>query len=233
MYNNETLADGRSSGVTKRKRNKNHPNSEKNWARIKRPARASRSAVMAGAPPRSWFKDSPGHQQAADMANDVSRPGQRSRRLKRAVDMFHDEPTDVPGPQGWLRHQDMSAPLPPKVTRKLLRAIAVEAVGRDPNKPFGPATAELVTLMAEWQKELKDHFGHSKSCYAKNTRRAAQRIKRRISFLGEQRTRRIMKVITEGYLIPFVDEPPPFHRKHNSPDLLQHKEQAWKAKTGK
>lgn len=38
-----------------------------------------------------------------------------------------------------------------------------------------------------------------------------------------------MRVVESGYLIPFARQPKPFHRAANSPDLLLHKEAAWRA----
>ena len=82
-----------------------------------------------------------------------------------------------------------------------------------------PAAAAFVHRLASWNKRLATHFKLSPSCFASNPRRAAARIRRRISFLPPERVAKVMSIIEDGYKIPFLLAPPAFHRPHNSPDL--------------
>ena len=132
----------------------------------------------------------------------------------------------------WPRRQmKPPPPQPPQVTASLVRLIREQDVRRDQDEPLPPAASKFVNDLSAWHKQLLHYFGMSNSCYAGNTRAAAARIRDRIKFLDKERVTRIMKVVETGYKIPFTSRPKPFHRNHNSPDLLQYKNEAWEALT--
>ena len=65
----------------------------------------------------------------------------------------------------------------------------------------------------KWHRQLVEHFELSTACFlGENLQRAADRIYKRISFLPESRVGKIMDAIRNGYRIPLLSEPPPFHR---------------------
>ena len=129
----------------------------------------------------------------------------------------------------WPRRSDTSAPAPPCVTPELVRAVQEQDRGSLPDRPYPPALAAFVASLEEWRVRLAEHFALSSSCYAANTRAAAQRIRRRLACIDPDRRCRIMRVVTQGYRIPLSSAPPAFHRAHNSPDLLAHTAEAWAA----
>ena len=178
--------------------------------------------AMAGAVDASWFARRTDHEQAAHAARGVVRSGPMTKRVRRATEVFVDDDVHHGGLLfEWPRHNDTNAPKPPDVTPALVRAISRESAVRHPDQPYGPASALFIQKLATWQGELKRYFEHSRSCFANNTRAAAHRIEARVSFLPCQRVHRIMRVVRQGYRIPFTAEPQPFHRPSNSPDLKQ------------
>ena len=120
-------------------------------------------------------------------------------------------------------------PCPPSITTRLVRDIAAEARTADPNLPPGPMASAFLAELGAWREKLAEFFNLSKSNFPANPRAAADRIEARLSFLPEERRERIMKVIREGYKVPFKSTPPPFFRRANGPDLASNKDAAWKA----
>ena len=91
------------------------------------------------------------------------------------------------------------------------------------------ALSKFVYDLEKWRQELTTHFKFDETCYASNTRAAADRIASRISFLPDDRFKKVMRVVRDGYTIPFKSPPPRFHRHPNSPDLSLHMDAAWAA----
>ena len=197
------------------------------------PAQGSTSRVesLAGAVSPDWLSSSMSHAEIVSTAAAHVPSRLRSRRVERALHTISHSPAT---PQGgfipWPRRSsDPPSPPPPSITPELVRAVEQQDQHSDPDAPYPPALAGFVSDLERWHRRLLQHFGMSQSSYASNTRAAASRIRSRISFLPRERVTRVMRVVTEGYTIPFVSVPPPFHRQHNSPDLRQHRDQAWAA----
>ena len=136
------------------------------------------------------------------------------------MDRLAPWPRRVPG---------QNLPPPPEVTPQLVRQVQEQDVNALPEQPYPPALAGFVRQLHAWREKLAQHFGFSARCYADNTRAAAPRILRRISFLPRERVERVIRIVCEGYRIPFASPPPPYHRFANSPDLKLHAKQAWAA----
>ena len=197
------------------------------------PAQGSTPRVesLAGAVSPDWLSSSMSHAEIVSTAAAHVPSQLRSRRVERALHTISHSPAT---PQGgfipWPRRSsDPPSPPPPSITPELVRAVEQQDQHSDPDAPYPPALAGFVADLERWHRRLLQHFGMSQSSYASNTRAAASRIRSRISFLPRERVTRVMRVVTEGYTIPFVSVPPPFHRQHNSPDLRQHRDQAWAA----
>ena len=182
---------------------------------------------LPGALDPSWLRGNPLHPDIAAMATASLGGTPASRRVKRAVETRDTTASAfVPWPR---RAGEQGAPRPPMVTRALVQEVERQDPLHGPDDPPGPAAAGFVAAMAEWQSELAQHFRLSPACFWRNTRAAATRIRRRLQFLPKERLDRIMRVITEGYTIPFTEYPPPFHRANNGPDLAEHRDEAWAA----
>ena len=152
----------------------------------------------------------------------------RRAELRSAEVVDYSSPADEFSP--WPRRStDPPSPPPPVVTPELVRQVADQDDQCHPDEPYPPAFAEFVRQLEQWRLRLTQHFGFDSSSYASNTRRAADRIRDRISFLPRHVRQKIMDVVLNGYTIPFSEPPRPFHRQHNSPDLSEHMDAAWDA----
>lgn len=175
----------------------------------------------------AWFRGDPTHAKVAEMASASLGQQYRSKRLRRATESAQ---TSASSFDKWPRRtHESGAPPPPVVSPALVREIEQQDVGSSPDQPQGPAATRFIKAMAAWQRQLAEHFGLSSSCFWGNTRRAAERIRSRLSFLPRDRRDRIMRILTKGYTIPFSSRPPPFHRPANGPDLAEHRDAAWDA----
>ena len=72
-----------------------------------------------------------------------------------------------------------------------------------PDHPTGPAASRFGQAMTEWQAQLTQYFGFSTTAYWRNTHRAAERIRARVSFLPYHRVERIVVTLLHGYKIHY------------------------------
>ena len=187
--------------------------------------------VLAGSVDHSWLARPLVHSEIASRASSAisARAERPTRRQARAVaSANYDIPAN--GIRPWPRRSsDPPSPQPPAVTRELIDAIAAQDHLCSPDAPYPPALSGFVAKLEQWRLQLTRHFNFDTSCYAANTRRAADRIARRLDFLPKARFDKVMDVIRNGYTIPFSRPPPRFHRNANSPDLSNHMDAAWDA----
>ena len=182
---------------------------------------------LAGTADSTWFRGVNTHQDVVNIASKTPEKGHITRRSQRALATAEVQATSfVPWPR---RSTDPPSPPPPKITDELVRMIEIQDKFAHPDKPLPPAAQSFVNDLEKWRMQLAHHFQHSTTSFQDNMRRAAGRIRQRLSFLPRERLERIMTIIEEGYTIPFSSEPPPFHRLTNSPDLSLFKTAAWKA----
>ena len=98
--------------------------------------------------------------------------------------------------------------------QSLIRQVAEQDEQCHPDKPYPPALAEFVRQLEQWRLRLTRHFSFDSSSYAANTRRAADRIRDRISFLPRPVRQKIMDVVINGYTVPFTTAPQ--HHSHST-----------------
>ena len=188
--------------------------------------------AVAGAVDESWMSRRMTHSQLVETARGAVGGGassSSSKRVSRAVGMVPTPAqgsTSVPWPR---RTMEQGAPAPPVITSEMVEAIEAEDAVGNPDSPPGPAASAFIRQLSAWKDRLSTFFGLSSTCLASNLRSAAHRIRARILFLPRERVERVMNIIQNGYLIPLLSAPPPFHRSHNSPDLSEHKIAAWQA----
>ena len=186
--------------------------------------------VMAGPLRHGWIADRMSHAEVVARAREAANAmKQQPRRVRRAVETT--EYTNTPDSMTpWPRRSsDPPSPDPPPITVDLIRRIVAQDSKCLPDGDYPPALNEFVSQLEAWRTRLAKHFNFNPECFAHNTRAAADRIEQRISFLPRERRKKVMDIVRNGYKIPFVTAPPPFHRHSNSPDLSQHMDAAWEA----
>ena len=188
--------------------------------------------AVAGAVDETWMPRQLTHEQLVDTAKEVVRSGALSSSAKRVSRALSAVPTPAQGSTfvPWPRRTtEQGAPAPPSITREMVAAIEAEDAAGNPDSPPGPAASAFIRQLSAWKDQLSAFFELSSTCLASNLRSACHRIRARISFLPRERVERVMSIIQDGYLIPLLSDPPPFHRSHNNPDLGEHKIAAWQA----
>ena len=184
---------------------------------------------LSGALDDSWLRAQQSHSELVSRAESHQQTRTVTKRRRRALETVQT-PRPTPFFQKWPRRSmGGNVPPPPPITKDLVRAIRDQDHLFEPDDPLPDAAARFVKALAAWREDLAQFFRLSTSDFAANMRAAAGRIERMIAFLPKERRRRVISVITDGYRIPFTATPPPYHRAMNSPDLLQHRNEAWVA----